>query len=191
MFMSFDELPEEVQEEFRRQFDRTHMEGQALSHDLTRLFDELSSDQLIIMRRLLGLISTAPDGRAQGIASHFDGLASGLLAFKFKVCAACGFNHETQFLEDLNSGTLNPNGTEIPGQMELPDKQDIDEDEIVNICKKYGVSPIADQSIVPLNIEMPVRCDNCGQDYPSLSDRCLRPTGIEGCPGCQHKAKWG
>lgn len=35
-------------------------------------------------------------------------------------------------------------------------------------------------------------CTRCkSQRWPSLQDRMLSPKGIEGCGGCQQKAKWG
>ena len=34
-------------------------------------------------------------------------------------------------------------------------------------------------------------CHNCGKGYVSLADRMVKPRGVEGCEGCQQKAKWG
>lgn len=83
------------------------------------------------------------------------------LQVKFGICLGCGRKHDDEAAELFETDS-----------------------NYTSSLEEYGLEMVAG--------EWPkVRCINCGLISQSLDDRMLRKPKVDGCPGCQQKAKTG
>lgn len=94
-FFELPDLPPEVKEAVEKELDRRMMIAESRRHDIQRLFDELSKDQLLTLRQVFSDVSTELSGR---YASYLEGCLSAILHYKHNICAGCGENHEEKFV---------------------------------------------------------------------------------------------
>lgn len=149
----------------KEQVEQMQMHQEANAHETRHFFDSLDEGQL---RKLSGLFQACyqSDGDA---SQYFIGIIAGMLDQKFKVCLACGRNHDAE-LKDFAPAE----------EEELPQKRAAEE--TIELMKQYDVEILISGSLV---------CKNCETPIASLEDRMLRPPGTAGCPGCVEKEKWG
>lgn len=89
-------LPPEMEQQMRAIHDQRQMANEAMRHEIKNFFDELSSSQLVTLRMILDGLSAGPTPRIR--ASFYEGVCVTLLEHKHGVCAACGQDHEADFL---------------------------------------------------------------------------------------------
>lgn len=125
--------------------------------------------------------------------------------------------HKDENIDGLAESAENEDGSEQPSLFESPDEAffvpteaPASEEEITkedgddNLATFYGVDDLTVgqvKEMTRLNLDdlredescklLGFRCTECGKQYVSIEDRALRPEGVEGCTGCQQKAKWG
>lgn len=173
--MDFEMLPPEIRDQLQQQIEQRHMELESFRHDIQRLFEELNQDHLLTLRHLLNHISLSEKAI---FPAYLEGIAAATLKYRFNVCASCGVNHEEELLKE------NASHPDVADDEPLPTQLSLWEDEQAALSMdKFNVEPIPDSDAV--------KCRNCGQVYVSLADRMVKPPGVENCPGCIHKAKWG
>lgn len=178
-------------------FIRSHQEqhrmaNEVVGHQIKDFMTSLDEEQL---RTLILVIEGIMDSDKPGkIGGYLVGRAASILEAKFGNCAACGGKHEdASSLVDAEPSTvpehvlarrkLDEAGdyTPIGSTLEL----DPAEKAIMEI---YGLDDLREQDTFKL---VAFVCLGCGQQYPSISDRMMQPPGVEGCSGCQQKAKFG
>jgi hypothetical protein len=159
----FGEPPEEIKEQMRAEYDRQQMLTVSMQHDLSRLFREQTQDNLRTMRFLMHVLAQNPLA-----AAFYEGAVATLLEERFGMCA-CGDNHDADLAEVLD-------------KPEHEKMDEFNEELVADQMKIYGLEADAFGGLT---------CTNCGKSYPSLKDRMLRPPGLDGCPGCVERAKWG
>jgi hypothetical protein len=140
----------------QRQHELQHMSINDKMHAAHKMFETLEQDDLENVIFLLHTLTHNPD-----MTPYFSGIAIGQRMVRFKVCPACGLDHDkeaAELLEQANDERVNEELTE------------------------WGIE---------LNPEGGLRCANCKMPVHSLEDRKLRVKGAEGCDGCQQKAKFG
>lgn len=171
-FINPDDIPPEVLNILRQQQDLHEMNHDDQSHQFLALIEELSEEQLITLRMLISLVG----GHGSTIAWYFSGLITQRLRQISGVCL-CGKKHDPSDLLDNEQKAGEP--PRMPAEQEEYYEAKL---------KEYGVEDIGD----PLGTGASrVRCLGCGDVFISLEDRMLRPVGVKGCAGCQHKAKFG
>ena len=176
-------LPEELAHALQSQHERSEMSAEITRHEVMRFLDELSVDQIGILRMLLGHCSHDKNGR---YSSYLEGLISGVLHYHHSVCAGCGKKHSDA--SDLTEDVPASDGT---AQLSLFEPEAINEEEyLVNLLKWNMRKPILNE-VESGEGDRPVICVGCGMLYQSLEDRMLREPGVGGCSGCQHKAAHG
>lgn len=204
--MPFDSLPEPMQEAMKAQFDaqrdaheRYHMQINNEQHNTNTFFTGLGgSDTQTLLVWLTNLLENP--GTAQMQIAMAIGDLSRQLQQKLDICPACGKNHdeeiakaleqpleadpdpenltpEQRFAQELNVMPLAADP--VTGDDGAPKKSRKE------LMEEYGMEMIDRQGIPTLV------CKNCGHESPNLKDRMMKPPGIDGCQGCQLKAKWG
>lgn len=193
--MFFSELPPELREHLEQHITRMQMSNSAFQHDIQRLFEELDKEHLVTLHHLLEHLARAD---SPTYAAYLTGTVAATLKHRFNVCS-CGVNHDEELL-----------GVKAPGDpMQEPDERgtqslfDQERDTVESVddryrkflqaCRDYGVK--IDPDHVSMHYDdpnqTPVVCKNCDQKYISLSDRMVKPPGVENCEGCVNKTKWG
>lgn len=174
------DVPEDVRAAFQQQIDQQEMMGEVRRQDIERLFDEMSVEHLTTLRMILGDLAVENSGR---YSSYLGGIAATTLHLKYKVCGGCGKDHSLEINQP--EPEPKPERPAAQEQLELP----FAGAESVELASKalydeYGVEPVPDEP-------GKVRCIECGTISQSLDDRMLRKPKVDGCEGCQQKAKWG
>lgn len=188
----FNFLPPEMQEEITKQVDRQHMYHDSIRHDIERLFDELTRDQLVTFRLIFNSLSDEQSGR---LAAYYEGITSQTLKLRFNVCGGCGKDHTQELLEATET-TETKDGTVIqPSLFENPDEMITNEykngttlftENQLQLMEKYNIDDLRDEKTHEL---LGFLCKNCGMRYATIEDRLVRE--VDGCIGCEQKAKWG
>lgn len=189
IFGNLDDLPipEEMKEAIRSTMEHKNMSAEAFKHDIQRLLEEADRDHLLTMRHLFAILAADEDGR---YAAYLEGCAAATLSQKHGVCSSCGKNHDEEF---LSAGQPAGDGVQ-PSMFEVEQQAISTYAEYSELCTKYRVInavPPSDSDTFSDIVGQAVRCTNCGQQYVNLTDRMLKPPGVEGCEGCIHKEKWG
>lgn len=193
--------PDEVRQMFAEQQDRMHMAMTSAVHDMQRFFNEMTEEQLSTLRLLLHNC-----GQHGAAAVFYEGIASAILWQKFGACG-CGSKHDESALDALLQDEsaappdVAPTSFEPPVEPDVtsfepeaqvstqpdatlgvnPPDRNLDLNETLRMMEAYRVEPKPD------DVTGRMICMDCGQEYPSLEDRMLRPD----CPTCTEKAKWG
>lgn len=81
------------------------------THDVNRLWDELTEDQLRAVEFMLDGIAT--DDQPVRIASYFAGRVSAFMQQRFRICSACGRDHDAD-LADLATDECPTCGSKDP-----------------------------------------------------------------------------
>lgn len=84
--------------EMQRQQEQARMTVVSIRHGIDRMLEGLNKDDLASFRLLMGHIA---EGENYKLAANFDGQATALLKFKFKVCGSCGVDHDQEFQDAL------------------------------------------------------------------------------------------
>jgi hypothetical protein len=152
--------------------DRQNMYHDALRQDIERLFDELTKDQLVVMRVIFNALADDDSGR---LSAYYEGITSQTLKLRFNVCAGCGKDHAAEMLDESL-------------HQQDPKKDLIDEftSEQLACMKTYYLDDVRDEDT---GVRLGFICKNCGMRYSTIEDRMLRPP--DKCEGCILKAKWG
>jgi hypothetical protein len=183
-----DPTPEQAQQ-IKEYMEREEMEGTDAMNSVQSWFSSAGVDDLMVLRRLIGVFQ---QGQAPAMA-YWDGMAASLLLFKHDVCIKHGINHDDHEIEKLlgqpSTSTMDPGPDPNPDAPQYDEthpgyaadmvKYDLEE---IEAPKEYDNSEQG---------RIYIRCRSCHHQYVSLADRALRPVGIDGCEGCQNKAKWG
>lgn len=222
-------LPEGMPEELKQRI-REHHEMHLRQREMVRMqrdqlesiWDELSLDHLMVIRRLLSGLS---DDSGPFLANYYEGIARTHVKFRFGVCGDCGQDHKeaealgidphtlapvqeknvvTDADEFLRSMTENADSAEQGSEQAeegggAPVEKPVTPD--ASAPWRIELTPTQLAQMAEYNIDdtynqdtkefMYFACLNCGMQYPSIEDRMLKPPGVEGCSGCQQKAKWG
>lgn len=183
----FGELPPEIQELIREQVDRTKMASSSVGHDIHRMFDEMPVDHLVALRIIFRGILSEENVR---LAAFFDGVAATTLHIKYGVCAGCGENHDID-LQKVTTPPLSTPTQEPPTASSADDAASSPDVNYFSNLELYEVVAIEDGPAV--SCAVPNGCSSVGSPmrWVNLEDRMQRPPGIEGCPRCIQKQKWG
>ena len=178
-------MPPEMQAAFSEQEAHMEMHRQADLHSVRDLLSALDKEQLQALDLVLRMASSKRRN------AMLRGLVDGQLQFRFNICL-CGKNHDEDELLAAPARAEGVAEESLPG---FEEPQDADHAQAVSadaaargrakLLEEYNLSPgIIDgvQGFV---------CKGCGLYYVSLEDRMLRAPGVEGCHGCQNKAKFG
>lgn len=152
------------------------MRGDAFRHDIQRLFDELSVEHLMTLRRLLTLIAQQTDAT---LASYLEGVASTTLHLKHDVCGGCGKNHLNDLLENETKSNEAAANTD-------------NSNEQLNALNNFKENLFVYQVVLPdgsHTLNDPVICIYCGEVFESLEKRMETFPGPAGCPGCLNKTE--
>lgn len=181
----------------------------SVRHDIRRLFDELSLEQLNTLETILNIVIGSESGDV--LASQMLGRVAMLRELKFKVCSACGRNHDED-LKDLTKdscpdcGSTDPkmhpatqpgvelialcsnefHGSEVP-YTQLGWTGPMQPHEIETMAE-YGIDDLRDPDTNEL---VGFICLNCDKRYESIEERKRRKPKDDGCDGCHKKAAWG
>jgi len=175
--------------------DRHRQQHAVSAHELNRLLHELPIDQLKTLEMLIDWLAMAEEpGR---IASHMSGRITAVLEARFNICAACGKNHDKD-LENLASDKP----VEVPPHVQA--RRAVDAQSEVTFLEKGSTEPLSAQELQLMQMFgiddlreedsgalLGFICLNSEMHYQSIQDRMLQPPGVEGCSGCQQKARWG
>jgi hypothetical protein len=178
--MIFGDVPDEVKQAMEAQMERAEMAGTAFRHDINRLIRNLPQDDLLTFKNLMRHMQ-----ESLSTAFYLEGVAATTLELRYDLCGGCGKNHEQDLL-----GAPREDPTEGTEQLEL-EFDGLTTDEAVDrvaLMDEYNLYEGADKDGKPTG---EIFCRGCDTQVASLEDRMLRPSGVRGCPGCQHKAKFG
>lgn len=159
------------------QVEQARMAGESNGHETREFFDSLNVEQL---KKLSALFNHTANTEGNA-AIYYIGLISGFLDLKYKLCVACGKDHD-KMLADM-SGQQDVLTEAVPLAVDhdpgFPVK---DSAEYLKLMAAYNTEQDDDGSDR-------VMCKGCGLWYINLQDRALRPK--DGCHGCQQKSAWG
>lgn len=187
-------LPPEMEAQIREHMDRAHMGADVARHATVRIFEELSAEDLQIMRHIF---HTCTEDDSGTYAAQLEGFITGVLAYKHNICPGCGKNHDD--ISDLlepEAGAPEEQPSDGTAQLAL----DLDfgpmspaEEAAVTADKmiEYNLRFPKEGEVETSPGERPVICVGCNMLFQSLEDRMLRPAGIDGCFGCQRKSATG
>lgn len=164
------------------------------------MVEELEPEQLAVMRNMMERCV-----QDTHYAAYMEGIFSTLLRIKHgDRCQGCGGDHldHAEALGIKSDVVREPSADERMGTVPTQKPQaaytqptfeetaeetlDALEGRIMEQLLEYNVQPVN-----PANITGAVVCNGCETVYVSLADRMLREPGVEGCGGCQNKAKFG
>lgn len=155
---------------------RLHMAD--AKHRVRDFMMELSKEQYEVLSMIFNSIDDAAD------IAFYRGQLLVIGEMKHDICS-CKENH----LEAHAECSVTPDS--VFGEQEeqvdpevIPDLH-FAEDKNDALMEEYNVVKAGDE--VPTDF----KCGGCGIAIVSLDDRMLRPPGVKGCEGCQHKAKFG
>ena len=180
---------------------RMEMAADSYRHEVTRLFSELSQDQLMILRNMMHQLVFSDDGK---LAAYYEGQVATVLNLKFNVCPSCGVDHDKEAasfeapeadmkstVTDVVNETINEYREKAQDKLqEMLPTFDLSEEDLANM-EKYHLDDLRDADNHQI---LGFRCTGvngvaCGMVYPSIEDRMLRDPDT--CSGCQQKAAWG
>lgn len=198
--MNFFTSPEEIE--------RANAEMDVIRHEFIRFLDEMDDDGLRLMETMLD--GMAISDHASRMAAFFSGKIGQMRHDKFKICAACNKNHDKDLQALTGDGPASPSPTPRP---DLPPfvaaRRKLDEAaEDSNVQPLYtpigSTEPMTEGELNTMamfklddirlegtNELMAFVCLGCGIHYPTIEERISKPRGVEGCAGCQQKAKFG
>lgn len=184
--------PDEFKDQVNSLYQRQQMATEDFQHRVAALFDGFTEEQLVTHKHMMHHLVMLTNAHGDTLAAYYEGIATGLLHVKYGVCLGCDQNHE-KLMEEAGFGGQQP--------------VDIEESEVAadpEMCTTGGdwpVSELQQKQMDEYNLDdlrdeetnrlIGFTCKNCGMRYLSISDRMLREPGVEGCGGCQQKAKWG
>jgi protein-arginine kinase activator protein McsA len=179
-------------------------ESDAVRHEFTRFLNELHDDGLRMIETMLDGMATS-DHPAR-MAAFFSGKIGQIRETRFNICTACGKNHDKD-LEELVGDGNKKDMPEPPPHVAARRKLDeaaedsnaqplwtplgstapMSEGEL----NRMAMFKLDDLRMEDTNELLAFVCLGCGMRYSSIQDRILKPMGVEGCSGCQQKAKFG
>lgn len=171
--------PEEWEAYQRKQQDEVKQIVERNRMEVKHLVGSLDLEQLKIFRRVLQH-SANSEFRLQ-----VEGIAMGRIMYEFGMDYD-GEDPYSKLLEDTTPPTPDFEGgmSQYEPDPDLAAAAKLEEDH--KKAKEYELEWNEDP-----NYPDQYRCANCKEPVTSLEDRMLRPPGVEGCPTCQQKAKWG
>lgn len=171
--------------------DRHRQAHDVAAHEVNRLLEELTEDQLRALSFMIDGIAVAQEPRH--IASYMAGKITMTQQHRFNICAACGHNHEKELLGDDHQSIEPP--AEEDDHESVPDGQFTELGSVLplapfegQLMEQYGLDDLRDESTGEL---LGFICLNCNQRYATIQDRMVNPPGVEHCSGCVQKTKWG
>lgn len=197
-FIPYSDMPPEWQaqvDESRRQHDMYHATVENEQHNLETLFSDMSGpDTLTLVKWLINLLHNSSSDIQISMAI---GDLNRQLKTKMNVCPACGKNHDEELRKAMDTVPQDGEDPEANAARMLaaldtmptapePTKEpepDVRAPTRAELLQEYNL----EEGITPGT----VICLGCGMKSISLKDRMLEPAGVDGCHGCQHKAKWG
>jgi hypothetical protein len=160
---------------------RAQAHNNVMRHEIKALFDSLDEDQSATLVNIFENLLGEDAGR---IAAHMAGRLSEIREKKFGICSACGVNHNEELKQMTDPSSefeptpaYTPIGSAEP--MQAWEQAEMDE---------YNLDDLRDEDTKRL---IGFVCKGCGTQRTTIQDRKLKPPGVEGCGGCQQKAKWG
>lgn len=169
-------MPPELQAYLTEISDRQDMASAEWVHRVSNFIEGLNVEQISVLKIMFHGLTVCTCGTGKH-AAYYEGLLDAMGAAKFDICMGCGENH-LESIQKLNEASEpNPHVDENAGKS----GEEIDE---ADLMKLYEVKKVHDAGDV-------VQCVNCGYVYPSLKDRMMKDPGMENCPGCVEKTKWG
>lgn len=140
-------------------------------HEVMRLFEELSRDNLRTLTGIFGLLAHQPS-----LANYFEGIGVAHLHLKHDLCASCGESHgQPEFLSDSKEAAGHTHEPVVPSSRTI--------EEHAKLLNEYRMVETVVGDMRKFT------CRDCGMEYVSLEDRMLRKP--DECKGCQHKSAWG
>lgn len=209
----FNQLPEPVQEEIKQARDRGQLEIDVLKNNLRNFFETASEEHLLAVRSMLAMLRAAPEG-----IPFYEGILATFLFQRFNKCIWCSEDHTADFhlLDSTSNEPAEPEASiemvrarlkvrqykiEVGEDLSLDEVQALNEQalrppvDLIDRAKmeEWGLDDLWAEGTEEIPDEfLGYVCATCKINrWPSIQDRMLSPKGIEGCPACQNKAKWG
>jgi hypothetical protein len=158
---------------------------EVMGHDLRRMLDEIPEEHL---RTLIMVIdSITMSDKPERLGAYLVGRAASAMETRFKVCSACGSKHDDASELDVPLPVKARRKSEASDWTPIGSKNPIGLNESGTMLL-YGLDDLRNEETGEL---VGFICTNCQQRYPTIQDRMLQPPGVEGCSGCQQKAKFG
>lgn len=181
----------------REEADRQRATAEVTGHEVSSALLTMDREQLLAVRQIVASVVNSQNPAV--ISGYFIGRVVTLLDQKFGICPACNSKHDDpseliteappvpehvqarRNLDDAAEEESTPSWTWIGSTSEMKSFE-------VEAMKAYDLDDVRDWVTKKL---IGFACVNCGQRYPTISDRMKQPPGVEGCSGCQQKAKFG
>lgn len=179
----------------QEEVDRQRATAEVAGHEVSAALLTMDRDQLIAVRQIVG--SVIGSSNPAVMAGYFTGRVVTLLDQKFGVCPTCNTKHDdpsellaplpevpehVQARRNLDKAVdTEPPWTPIGSKAEMTFFE-------IQIMKKYNLDDLRSAETGRL---VGFVCVGCGQQYSTIADRQLKEPGVEGCSGCQQKAKFG
>lgn len=192
----------------REEVERAQTEVDVVRHEFIRFLDEMDDDGLRLMETLLDGMATSD--HAPRMAAFFSGKIGQMRHTKFNICAACNKNHDKDLQDITGDGPASPDPTSRPDvppfvaarrkldeATEGGDAQPLwtpigsTEPMTEGELNTMAMFKLDDIRLEGTNELMAFACLGCGIHYATIQDRMIKPRGVEGCHGCQQKAKFG
>ena len=179
--------PEEFQEKVNELYQRQQMATEDFQHQIAGLFDGFSEEQLTTYKHMLHHIVMSTNSHGDTLAAYYEGIATGLLHVKFGVCLGCDQNHEKLMQESGLRADSNISYPDVGNNLQVGENGELSKLQQEQMFL-YDLDDLREEES---GILVGFICKNCKKQYVSIEDRMLREPGVEGCGGCQQKAKWG
>lgn len=166
------EPPEEFMQAVHQQQEHVAMLNLVHKTAVKNLFDSLDAEQLVVLKNMFQHVYVV-GGEA---ALYYRSTAEAILRYQRDVCPECGLDHVEELFAHSEMDPAQQAEPKTDAQLALEAQM-----------QEYGLEWFHDDD---QGIDY-LRCINCEKFYPSLDDRMMKPPGVEGCDGCQMKAKWG
>ena len=162
--------------------ERHRQAHRAAAHDINSLLNTLGENDLRVLGMVLDTIAVAEN--PSQIAAFHSGRITSLMESRFKICGACGENHDAQ-LNDLVKEEKPE--AQVWATTQLGSILSVTADEQA-LMDEYNLDDLRDGDT---NALLGFICKNCSAEYQSIKERMAREPGPTGCAGCIHKTRWG
>lgn len=141
----------------------------SISDDIESFFIERSNEELLILEKVMQFV-----GRNGAIGAGFYLGKIDTIASSRGFCVGCGATH----------GPGEKGSTSDNSEQSLEPDEDMIDPDLVALLTEFRVVFVADGEL-----DISVKCVDCGYVYPSLMDRMIKPPSS--CPGCYIKSAQG
>jgi hypothetical protein len=190
-------FPEEFKQQVLEAITQSRMEIEDFQHGVATFLNSMDKEQLLAFKKVVNYFGKTVDGDTSTIA-YFEGVTTGLLHARHSICLGCENDHEELMrnagmreTEPVYSPPMDGGNPYEPA----PDTPNLAIGEVgmlsdfqLRKMEEYGLDDLRSSDDGRL---IGFICVNCKTQYPSITDRMLRPPDKSGCGGCVQKEKWG